>query len=175
MTISDDSILAIFTSPGHNFFGHHGQAPEQHPMENRLEVSCVAGRGLEGDRFFDYRDSYKGQVTFFQQEVYQSLCDTLGVNDKPITVFRRNIVTQGIDLNQLVGSSFQIQGIQFYGVEECRPCYWMNHAFGPGAEDAMAGKGGLRATIQSHGTLTSGTREGKALSSEALCVVGNQG
>jgi MOSC domain-containing protein YiiM len=98
MTISDDSILAIFTSPGHNFFGHHGQAPEQHSMESRSEVSCVAGRGLEGDRFFDYRDSYKGQITFFQHEVYESLCDSLGVQDKPVTVFRRNIVTRGIDL-----------------------------------------------------------------------------
>lgn len=172
MTISDDSILAVYTSPGHNFFGHHGQAPEKHPMVNRVEVRCLAGRGLEGDRFLDYRDAYKGQVTFFEQEVYDSLCSNLMIHDKSISVFRRNIVTQGVDLNRLVGANFEIQGIRFHGVEECRPCYWMNLAFGPGAEKAMAGKGGLRAHILSSGNLSVNSGERRKVGSELLCEVG---
>jgi len=44
--------------------------------------------------------------------------------------------------------------LRFFGVEECRPCYWMNHAFQhAGAEAAMQGHGGLRARILTSGML----------------------
>ena len=122
-------------------------------MQSQTEVDCVAGRGLKGDRFYDYKECYKGQITFFQQEVFDSLCETLGVKDKPISAFRRNVITQNVKLNELIGKRFELQGIQFEGVEECRPCYWMDQAFGVGAEAAMSGCGGLRARILSNGTL----------------------
>ena len=44
-------------------------------------------------------------------------------------------------------------GVVFEGVEECKPCYWMDQAFGSGAETAMAGRGGLRARIVKGGVL----------------------
>lgn len=53
----------------------------------------------------------------------------------------------------LVGREFQIQGIRFHGIAECSPCYWMNTAFGLGAEDALRGRGGLRARILTNGVL----------------------
>ncbi len=49
----------------------------------------------------------------------------------------------------LVGQEFEVQGIRFLGTEECRPCYWMNQAFGTGSEDALKDRGGLRAQILS--------------------------
>ena len=39
------------------------------------------------------------------------------------------------------------------GEEEAKPCYWMDTAFGPGAENALQGVGGLRAKILSDGEL----------------------
>jgi hypothetical protein len=56
-------------------------------------------------------------------------------------------------LAELIGVEFELQGVQFFGKEECRPCYWMNLAFGSGAEKAMKGRGGLRAEIRSDGFL----------------------
>ena len=151
-------LLHLYISPGHNFFGHHDQPAGQFPTEEVSEVQCVAGRGLQGDRFFDFKKGYKGQVTFFADEIYQSLCERLQVWDKPSSVFRRNIITRGVDLNSLVGVEFEVQGVRFAGTAECSPCHWMNEAFAPGAEAALKGNGGLRAKVLSDGILKIGAR-----------------
>lgn len=116
-------------------------------------VPCVAGRGLEGDRFFDFKPNYKGQVTFFAIEVYRRLCTELSVENRSPAVFRRNIITEGVDLNTLIGQEFEVQGVRFLGTAECTPCYWMDQAFAPGAETALKGNGGLRAKILTDGVL----------------------
>jgi MOSC domain-containing protein YiiM len=66
-------------------------------------------------------------------------------------------MVRGVDLNDLIGKAFTLQGIQFQGTEECRPCYWMNSAIGPGAEEWLRGRAGLRAKILSDGTLRAET------------------
>ena len=151
-------ILRIFVSPGHNYFGHHGKPADQHPVVEVSEIECVAGRGIRGDRFFDYKDNYKGQITFFEWEVYQDLCRQLGVRVKSPGVLRRNAVTCGLDLNALIGQEFELQGVGFQGIAECKPCYWMDQAFAPGAEAALQGRGGLRARILTNGRLAAGVQ-----------------
>ena len=49
-----------------------------------------------------------------------------------------------------------IEDVRFLGIEECSPCYWMNQAFGPGTEEKLKGRGGLRARILSDGLLRVG-------------------
>jgi MOSC domain-containing protein YiiM len=147
------AVLHLYVSPGHNFFGHHGQAAGTHPILEQREVRCVAGRGIEGDRFFDFKEDYKGQITLFAWEVYQDLCARFNRWDKPPAVFRRNVITRGLDLNALIGQEFELQGVRFLGVESCKPCYWMDQAFCPGAEAALQGRGGLRAKILTDGVL----------------------
>lgn len=147
-------IAHLYISEGHNFFGRHGLDPLAHGMVEVERFSCVAGRGVEGDRFFDYKKDYKGQITFFADEVYQLLCRDLGVNGRTPDVLRRNVISEGVDLNALIGEEFEIQGIRFLGTGECSPCYWMNQAFAPGAEAFLKGRGGLRAKILSSGTLS---------------------
>jgi len=146
-------IRHLFISPGHNFFGHHEQPPGENPIVERAKIHCVAGRGIEGDRFFDYKENYKGQITFFAAEVFEDLCHKLGVNGKSPGVTRRNVITAGADLNSLIGKEFEIQGVRFEGVAECSPCYWMDAAIAPGAEAALQGRGGLRARILTDGIL----------------------
>ena len=116
-------------------------------------VECVAGRGLRGDRFFDYKPDYKGQVTLFAVEILEALRQELGLTVPSPAVFRRNIITEGIDLSTLIGKRFALQGVELEGVDECRPCYWMNKAVGPGAEAWLLGRGGLRCRILSNGHL----------------------
>src|ERR1044072_2614526 len=47
-------IRQIFISSGHNYFGHHGRAPDSYPLVEVEQVECVAGHGIRGDRFYDY-------------------------------------------------------------------------------------------------------------------------
>jgi len=146
-------ILHIFISPGHNFFGHHGQPAGTTPVTEVTEVECVADKGLIGDRFFGWKDDYKGQITFFEYEQYERLCEKLGVMGVPPSALRRNVITKGVALNTLIGAEFEVQGVRFLGTQECSPCYWMNQAFAEGAEEALKGHGGLRAKILSDGFL----------------------
>ena len=146
-------IQHLYLSPGHNFVGHHEQPAGDHPAIEVRELRCLAGRGIEGDRFLDFKPDYKGQITFFAQEIYEELCVKLDVWDKPQSVFRRNVITAGVDLNALIGQEFSIQGVRFLGTVECSPCHWQNDAFGPGAEAALKDHGGLRAKILSDGML----------------------
>lgn len=149
-------IERLFISPEHNYFGHHGAPAGTAPVVELTEAVLVAGRGIEGDRFFGWKEDYKGQITFFSREVYESLCARLGVHDRGPEVFRRNVLVSGVDLNRLAGREFTLQGIRFLGMAECSPCYWMERAFHPGAEAALKGRGGLRAKILSSGTLRPG-------------------
>lgn len=146
-------IRHIFISSGHNFFGHHGEVAGTHDIEEVSEVRCFAGRGLEGDRFFDFKPDYKGQITFFAWEVYVAMCAKHGVRDKGPSVFRRNVVTEGLALADLIGVEFEVQGVRFFGTQEAAPCEWMNEAFCPGAHESLKGIGGLRARILSDGLL----------------------
>lgn len=146
-------IAALYISPGHNYFGRHGQAPGEHPLQEVPAVECLAGRGLVGDRFLDYKHDYAGQITFFAGEVYDEIRQALQQSDRPAAVFRRNVLTRGVDLNALIGQEFEVQGVRFVGTRECSPCYWMDQAFAPGAEAWLKGRGGLRARILSSGWL----------------------
>jgi MOSC domain-containing protein YiiM len=154
VAVQDFEITHLYISPGHNFFGHQRNQPSAHPVLEVPSIWCVAGKGIEGDRFFDYKDSYKGQITFFEEEAYDDLCARLGIWDRPPSVFRRNVITRGVRLNELIGKEFVIGDVRLFGTEESRPCFWMDRAFGPGAEAALKGRGGLRATILATGRLT---------------------
>jgi MOSC domain-containing protein YiiM len=146
-------IRHIYISSDHNFFGHYGQEAGDAPMTEVTEIECVAAKGLRGDRFFDYKEDYNGQVTFFSWEVYKLLCEKFDRHDAPPSVFRRNIIVEDTDLDKLIGKEFTIQGITFLGTQEAAPCFWMNQAFAEGAHDFMKGMGGLRAKILTTGTL----------------------
>ena len=152
--VPDFDITHLYISPGHNFFGHERDQPGSNPALEVPSVWCVAGKGIDGDRFFDHKESYKGQITFFEEETYDDLCAQLGIWDRTPSVFRRNVLTRGVRLNDLIGHEFTIGDVRLLGTEESRPCFWMDHAFGPGAEAALKGRGGLRARILNTGRLT---------------------
>jgi MOSC domain-containing protein YiiM len=149
-------IRQIFISPGHNYFGHHGKPPDDFPLIEVPRIDCVAGHGIRGDRFFDYRDNYKGQITFFSFEVFETLARHFGLTSKSPGVLRRNIVVSGIDLNNLIGEEFAVQGVRLRGTGHCKPCYWLDQAFAPGTEEFLQGNGGLRAEILSDGAIAVG-------------------
>jgi MOSC domain-containing protein YiiM len=151
-------LCHLYVSPAHNFVGHHGREPDTYPVIEVPVIECVAGRGIRGDRYFDFKEDYKGQITFFSLEVFDELCGALQLQDCSPALARRNVIARGADLNELVGQEFEVQGVRFFGIEECRPCYWMDRAFAPGAEKFLKGRGGLRAKILGDGELRSTAR-----------------
>ena len=148
------NLLHFYLSSGHNYFGHHGKPAGEHPVVEVEEIECIAGKGIRGDRFFDYKDDYAGQITFFASEVFAELAAEFGLHDRSPADLRRNVITAGVDLNTLIGEEFEIQGIRFFGTRECSPCYWMDQAYVPGTEAFLKGRGGLRAKILTSGTLS---------------------
>jgi len=146
-------VEQLFISHGHNFFGHHEQPAGDHAIIPVDRIECVAGRGIRGDRFFDYKENYKGQITFFALEVFDELRRELNLPDAQPQSTRRNAFVRGADLDALVGKDFEVQGVRFIGVEESRPCHWMNIALGPGAEEWLRGRAGLRCRILTDGVL----------------------
>ena len=125
-------------------------------------IECVAGRGIRGDRYFDFKNDYKGQITLFAFEVFDELCDAMQIRDCSPAFVRRNVITRGADLNELIDQDFEIYGVRFHGMEECRPCYWMDRAIAPGAHEFLKGRGGLRAKILSDGELRSSSSSSRA-------------
>ena len=148
-------ICHLYISQGHNFFGHHGREPDEYPTVEVPMIECIAGHGIRGDRFFDYRDDYKGQITFFAAEIFDELCSALELQNCSPALVRRNVISRDVDLNELIGREFEVQSVRFHGTGECRPCYWMDRAIAPGAEEFLKGRGGLRARILTDGKLHS--------------------
>jgi MOSC domain-containing protein YiiM len=143
----------IYVSAGHSYTGRHGLGSVPCPIEEVEAVECVAGRGLRGDRFFDHKENFKGQVTLFSVEVFAELCAALSLPRASPAALRRNLLVSGSDPNELIGRQFTLQDVLLEGTEECRPCYWMDEALGPGADAWLRGRGGLRCRILTDGWL----------------------
>ncbi len=149
-------VREIWISQGHDFRGRHGLGRMEYENVRVDEVVCEAGRGLVGDRYYDFKEDYKGQVSFFSWEVLEEMRRSYeGVRFADL---RRNILVRGMDMEGLVDRIFEVQGVSFEGSEECKPCYWMEEAVGEGAEDFLTGgfRGGLRARIVGGGVLRVG-------------------
>jgi MOSC domain-containing protein YiiM len=94
----------------------------------------------------------------FSLNVFDELCGALELEGVSPGFVRRNVFTRDVDLNELIGKDFEVQGVRFHGTEESRPCYWMDRAIGPGAQEFLRGRGGLRARILTDGILRSAAR-----------------
>lgn len=148
-------LLYAYISGGHDYWGRHGEGRLQHGIADLEEVECVAGRGLRGDRYFDYRPDFKGQVTFFDNRVVEAVRKEFNLPKLPASVFRRNLIVEGIDLAEWKGRRFRFQNVIFEGTHECTPCKWMDRAIEKGALDFLRSdfRGGLRAKILTDGVL----------------------
>ena len=127
-------------------------------VSGHQKVSVRAGKGIEGDRYFSTtgknRSNYKGQpdweITLIESEVIAAFNQDTD-NKFHDSDFRRNLVTEGIRLNDLVGKTFQINGVSFYGVQLCEPCAGLQKRLAVKILPALVGKGGLRAQIRGNG------------------------
>jgi hypothetical protein len=115
----------------------------------------VAGRGIEGDRYFDGTGTWSDfpvpegkALTLVEAEVLAEL----GLEGPEL---RRNVVTRGIRLNDLVGRVFRIGELECRGDRLCEPCRYLEGLTGVPV-GTLAGRGGLRADVLVDGTIAAG-------------------
>ena len=130
-------------------------APDRgHEMTSVEWVEAVADCGLVGDRYAraKYRKSADYQLTLIEIEnIEQFTCDS-GIplsTDAP----RRNLVTRGVRLNELVGKRFSAGPAVLEGLELCEPCSLFAKRTDPSVVKYFLRKGGLRARIIEGGTI----------------------
>ncbi|MBK1833654.1 MOSC domain-containing protein [Roseibacillus ishigakijimensis] len=156
-------LTHLFVSPGHDFKGRHGLGRENYEIVDQEQIELVAGKGIAGDRYFDYKPDFKGQITFFDEAVWLAVREQFALPELPPSVFRRNVIVRGMDLNALIGKRFALGELELTGSEEAKPCYWMDEACAPGVEEFLKGKGGLRCRIVKGGLLSKGPQELRVL------------
>ena len=159
------TINHLYISEGHNYYGRYDKGSLDFSIVEKDEVELVAGSGIVDDRFFDYKEDYKGQITFFSQTTVDAVREELGHSDVTAQQFRRNVVIEGVSAEELIGKRFRIGELEFTGSCEASPCFWMNEACGEGTHQFLKGRGGLRARITKGGSLTKGEHE--------VCILGD--
>jgi hypothetical protein len=135
------------------------------PLQVVEVARAHAGRGLEGDRYFDGRGTFSNvysrghDLTLIEAEALDDLDLPGGARLEPADA-RRNIVTRGVDLNALVGERFRVGETECIGRRLCEPCAHLERraaaAGKPGTLRALVHKGGLRADLLSDGEIRVG-------------------
>ena len=118
---------------------------------NSIEV--MAGKGITDDRHFSENKNDREQITLIESENI----DEYNINFSttiPYLDFRRNIVTEGIKLNNLLNKQITIGNIKLLGKDLCRPCVHLQELIGyNNIVKEFPLKGGLRCEIINSGTI----------------------
>ena len=132
-------------------------SPEKGTLPEPVEaVRAVAGRGLEGNRYFYDADAPPGRaITLIAAEAVEAMEREHGISIEP-RESRRNLVTRGVDVNDLVGKRFRVGDVECQGVELCEPCASLERMTKPGVIKGLLHRGGLNADILSDGPINVG-------------------
>jgi MOSC domain-containing protein YiiM len=113
-------------------------------------VRAVAGKGLEGDRYFFPKGAEPGRaLTLVEEEAVEDVGLTAGAT-------RRQLTTRGVRLNDLVGKRFRVGEVECYGVELCEPCSHLERMTRPGIVKELVHRAGINADILTDGTISVG-------------------
>tara|TARA_B100001063_G_scaffold54272_1_gene48303 strand:- start:154 stop:600 length:447 start_codon:yes stop_codon:yes gene_type:complete len=117
------------------------------PINEVRSIDVLSNQGVVGDRHFkEFNDPYN-QISLIESENIDHYNIKYGLNI-PYIDFRRNIVTKGIQLNDLVGKKILVGNVKLEGVDLCRPCKHLSEVLGQEniIKEFLRG-GGLRCQI----------------------------
>jgi MOSC domain-containing protein YiiM len=126
-------------------------------------ANVVAGRGIEGDRYFRTEgdgtfhepDKHGQDLTLVEAEAIEGLAADTGIELGP-GESRRNVVTRGVALNDLVGRRFTVGEVEAVGNRLCDPCSHLEKLTQPGVLKGLVDRGGLRADVVRGGAVRVG-------------------
>lgn len=127
----------------------------------RERVMVERGLGVVGDRNFGVSKHPGQNLTLVEAEEIESFCIEQG-RALDLSITRRNLITRGVRLNQLVSVEFCIGTVRMRGVELCEPCVTLGSALSseslapPAVIKRWVGRGGLRIDVLSDGEIALG-------------------
>jgi len=120
---------------------------------NVNNVEAIKGKGLVNERHFKENNEKRCQVTLIEIENinhYNRITGTM----IPAINFLRNIITEGIQLNELVGKEFFIGAVKLKAHDLCKPCKYLQESLHQkNTIKELLLKGGLRCEILSSGRI----------------------
>jgi MOSC domain-containing protein YiiM len=117
-------------------------------------VEAHAGKGLLGNRhYYEHAGPGRALTLISAEGLAAAAADGVALS---AAESRRNVLTSGIDLNELVGKRFKVGDVDCLGVELCHPCKSLERLTKPGVIKALAHRGGLNADILSDGEIAVG-------------------
>ncbi len=131
---------------------------ESGPIQEIEEVEAVAGKGLSGDRYFDDDNEPHDptlEVTLFSTEGLEAGRMESGL-DIVAEEMRRNLMTEGVTLSDLLGRPFSAGEVVFEGLKDNPPCAHLQRLAGKPLLKPMIEHGGIRARIVKGGTIRAG-------------------
>ena len=143
-------IIAIFIRP---------QAGQ--PAQALSEVHAVPGRGLAGDHYYlkigspERKTDASREVTLVEIEAIEAVRRDYKI---PLDLgeTRRNLITQDVPLNHLVGKKFRVGEVTLQGIRLCEPCSHLAELTQQAVLPALVHRGGLRAQVLTEGNLLVG-------------------
>jgi len=143
------SVLAIYIAPT-------GAAA----MESLAVAELEAGRGIVGDRYHAQHGSFSKkngirpdqEITLIESEEIDRFNGSTGLT-LDYGAARRNVVTRGVRLNDLVGHQFRVGAVLLEGIRLCEPCAHLASLVSEKVLPGLVHRGGLRAKILAAGTI----------------------
>jgi MOSC domain-containing protein YiiM len=139
-------------------------SPERGAAQVECEqIAVQSGMGVVGDRNFAVSKHPGQNITMVEAEEIESFCTELG-RIPDLSVTRRNLITRGVRLNDLVNVEFTIGTVMLRGVELCEPCVILGGAMSEKSLSTASvikrwvGRGGLRADVLTDGEIVRGAR-----------------
>lgn len=117
-------------------------------------AAFITDRGLEGD--WRSRSGRARQVTIIEAEALEHTARVLGWESIAAGASRRRIVVRGIALNDTVGKRLRVGPLLVQVDELCDPCENMENKIGPGAQAALADRGGVGGRVLEGGVVRPG-------------------
>jgi MOSC domain-containing protein YiiM len=132
-------------------------------MENVEQIEAAAGEGLMGDRYgagvgaaqFQGRRKPENEVTLIAKEAIEAANDEFNYTIAHLDT-RRNLLTEGVPLNDLVGKTFRVGPVLLKGLELCEPCGYLEKRTFAGIKAALKHRGGLRCCVLEGGEIRAG-------------------
>jgi MOSC domain-containing protein YiiM len=140
--MSHGTVVSIHVAPGSKGDGE--------PMRSVGEVRAVAGEGLEGDRYSGMSEDR--EVSLIETEAIESLGRDTGLKLAPGDA-RRNVVTRGVQLNDLLEKEFTVGEVRLRGLRLSEPCAHLAELTDQRVLQGLAHRGGLKAQVLHGGTI----------------------
>ena len=128
------------------------------PIKEVNSIEVIANKGIVGDRHFhEFNDPYN-QLSLIESENIDEYNVRFNLNISYID-FRRNIVTKGIQLNDLIGKKLRVGNVRLEVIDLCRPCRHLTEMLNQkNVLKEFLRKGGLRCRILSSSSINVGDK-----------------